>query len=108
MLTSSIASDQMGRTGLIGKVDNRTFERYGAALTMAGISALGQNSVQPNPSPLAQNSVNTFSNHLSQVTLDALKKNVDLAPIISIEAGTKIQIIPQTDIVLRKPLGEEK
>ena len=107
LLTDSIASDQMGRTGLIGKVDNRTFERYGAAFIISGISALGQNSVQPNQSPWVQNSVNIFSNNLSQVTLDAIKKNVDLRPIISIAAGTRIQIIPQTDIVFRKPLAEE-
>jgi type IV secretion system protein VirB10 len=107
LLTDSIASDQMGRTGLIGKVDNRTFERYGAAFIISGISALGQNSVQPNQSPWVQNSVNTFSNNLSQVTLEAIKKNVDLRPIISIAAGTRIQIIPQTDIVFRKPLAEE-
>lgn len=107
LLTDSIASDQMGRTGLIGKVDNRTFERYGAAFIISGISALGQNSVQPNQSPWVQNSVNTFSNNLSQVTLEAIKKNVDLRPIISIAAGTRIQIIPQTDIVFRKPVTEE-
>jgi type IV secretion system protein VirB10 len=107
LLTDSIASDQMGRTGLIGKVDNRTFERYGAAFIISGISALGQNSVQPNQPPWVQNSVNTFSNNLSQVTLEAIKKNVDLRPIISIAAGTRIQIIPQTDIVFRKPLLKE-
>jgi type IV secretion system protein VirB10 len=107
LLTDSIGSDQMGRTGLIGKVDNRTFERYGAAFIISGISALGQNSVQPNQPPWVQNSVNTFSNNLSQVTLEAIKKNVDLRPIISINAGTRIQIIPQTDIVFRKPMAEE-
>jgi type IV secretion system protein VirB10 len=107
LLTDSIASDQMGRTGLIGKVDNRTFERYGAAFIISGISALGQNSVQPNQSPWIQNSVNTLSNNLSQVTLEAIKKNIDLRPIISIAAGTRIQIIPQTDIVFRKPLAKK-
>lgn len=107
LLTDSSASDQMGRTGLIGKVDNRTFERYGAAFIISGISALGQNSVQPNQPPWIQNSVNTLSTNLSQVTLEAIKKNIDLRPIISINAGTRIQIIPQTDIVFRKPLLEE-
>lgn len=107
LLTDSITSDQMGRTGLIGKVDNRTFERYGAAFIISGISALGQNSVQPNQPPWVQNSVNTLSSNLSQVTLEAIKKNIDLRPIISIAAGTRIQIIPQTDIVFRKPLLEK-
>lgn len=103
-LTNAIASDQMGRTGLIGEVDNRVFERYGAAFIVSGISALAQSSVNQNQPPWVNNSANVLSNNLGQVTSEVIKQNLDLRPIISIKAGSRIQLIPQTDIILRKPI----
>jgi type IV secretion system protein VirB10 len=108
VLTQAIASDQMGRTGLIGEVDTRTFERYGAAFIVSGISALAQSGVNQNQAPWLNNTANILSNNLGQVTAEVIKQNIDLRPIISIKAGSRIQIIPQTDIVLRKPSLKEQ
>jgi type IV secretion system protein VirB10 len=61
-LQEATAADQAGRTGLIGDVDNRLWERYGAAFMVAGISALTQAG-----SNLTKNQVlNSSSNQLSQ------------------------------------------
>ena len=105
-LTEASASDQMGRTGVIGEVDNRNFERFGGAFLISGISALAQSGVNLNQSPWVNNSANTLSNNLGQVTREVIKQNIDLRPIITIEAGTKIQIIPETDIAFIKPIEE--
>lgn len=113
-LTNASTSDQMGRTGLIGDVDNRTFERYGGAFIVSGISALAQSGVNQNQGCLNQgfgsnvnNAATSLANNLGQVTSEVIKQNIDLRPIITIPAGSRIQIIPQTDIVLRKALKED-
>ena len=36
------AADQMGRAGMIGRIDSRIFERYGAPLLLSAISAAGR------------------------------------------------------------------
>ncbi len=114
LLTNAIASDQMGRSGFIGDVDNRTFERYGGAFIVSGISALAQAGINQNQGCCQEwwksglnNAGNVLANNLGQVTSEVIKQNIDLRPIISIPAGSRIQIIPQTDIVLRKPMTEE-
>jgi len=103
ILSGAIAADQMGRVGLIGEVDNRTFERYGAAFIMSAISALAQSGVNPDKQSWVVNSSTILSNNLGQVTSEVIKQNIDLRPIISIKAGSKIMIVLQSDIVLRKP-----
>lgn len=114
LLTNAIASDQMGRTGFIGDVDNRTFERYGGAFIVSGISALAQTGINQNQGCITQrwvsganNAATTLANNLGQVTSEVIKQNIDLRPIITIPAGSRIQIIPQIDIVLRKPVKEK-
>jgi len=108
LLTKAISADQMGRTGLIGEVDNRTFERYSGAFIISAMSALAQAGVNPKQTPGVQNAATTLSNNLGQVTAEVIKQNIDLRPIITIAAGSRIQIIPQTDIVLRKPIEERQ
>jgi type IV secretion system protein VirB10 len=106
VLTNATCSDQMGRSGLIGTVDNRVFERYGAAFIVSGISALAQSGVNQRQAPWMNQSANALSNNLGQVTSEVLQQTIDLRPIISIKAGSRVQLIPKVDIVLREP--EEK
>jgi len=111
-LSDAIVADQMGRTGLTGEVDNRTFETYAGAFVMSGISALAQSGVNqntPNYPNWRTNSQTIFSNNIGQVTAEVIKKNIDLRPIIYIKAGTRMQIRPRVDIVLKEPtLIDEK
>ena len=111
-LSDAIVADQMGRTGLTGEVDNRTFETYAGAFVMSGISALAQSGVNQNTQNYPNwrtNSQTIFSNNIGQVTAEVIKKNIDLRPIIYIKAGTRMQIRPRVDIVLKEPtLIDEK
>jgi len=106
-LSDAIVADQMGRTGLTGEVDNRTFETYAGAFVMSGISALAQSGVNQNTQNYPNwrtNSQTIFSNNIGQVTAEVIKKNIDLRPIIYIKAGTRMQIRPRVDIVLKEPI----
>lgn len=110
-LTDAIVADQMGRSGLTGDVDNRTFEIYAGAFIMSGISALAQSGVNQNAPSYPNwrsNSQTVFSNNIGQVTADVIRKNIDLRPIVYIKAGTRMQIRPRVDIVFKEPILEEQ
>ncbi len=102
-LHDSTAADQAGRTGLTGDLDQRMWERYGAAFMVAGISALTQAGANVAKNQTINASTNQLSQNIGQITADVMERHLDLAPILSIPAGTRIQILPTTDIVLRRP-----
>lgn len=102
-LTDATAADQMGRSGLVGDLDKRTLERYGAAFGVSLISALAQASTNLNKQEAFANATNQLSNNLGQVTQKALEENIDLMPILTIPQGARLQIIPMNDIVFKKP-----
>lgn len=103
LLTGAEAADQVARTGLVGEVDNRTWERYGTAITVSVISALAAAGGGLADNPLAEAGSVSLSQNLGQVTAKVLEQAVDLAPIVTVAAGSRIQIIPSTDIWIRKP-----
>ena len=101
-LGDATAADQMGRSGLVGNLDKRTLERYGAAFGVSLISALAQASTSLTKQEAFANATNQLSNNLGQVTQKVLEQNIDLTPILTIPQGARIQIIPMNDIVFKK------
>jgi type IV secretion system protein VirB10 len=103
-LTDAQGADQMARTGLIGDVDLRIWERYGSAFVVAAISSLASLGSQVSQSnQTVSQGGNALSQNLGQVTAKVLEQSVDLAPIVSVPAASRIQIIPRTDIWIREP-----
>lgn len=109
-LKESIAADQSGRTGLIGELDQRMWERYGAAFLISATASLAQAgsyaSEARSKSTLSQlltGASDEFSHNLSEATSQVIEQTINLNPILTIPPGSHIQIIPSTDIVLRHP-----
>lgn len=109
-LKESIAADQSGRTGLIGDLDQRVWERYGAAFLISATASLAQAGSYANQarsqstlSQLLTGASDEFSHNLSEATSQVIEQNINLAPILTIPPGSHIQIIPSSDIVLRHP-----
>ena len=102
-LTDAAGADQMARTGFIGTVDNRIWERYGTAFIVSVLSAASSLGSTQSTDPNVQRGGNALSQNLGQVTAKVLEQSVDLAPVVEVPAGSKIQIIPNTDIWLRRP-----
>ena len=98
-------SDQMGRTGVIGDVDNRVAERYGAAFLVSGLSALSQTSVKNNNEG-GQNASNILSNNLGQVTREIIRDGLDLKPILTAKAGDLVLLHPEADLIFKTPIEE--
>lgn len=102
-LTDAQGADQMGRNGLVGEIDYRLWHRYGGAFIVAGISAIAQAGSGMTKSRAVDQGVTNLSQNLAQVTSQFLEEAIDIKPIITVAAGTRIQIIPQHDIILKKP-----
>lgn len=107
-LKESIAADQSGRTGLIGELDQRIWEKYGAAFLISATASLAQagsyatqERSKDTLSQILTGATDEFSHNLSEVTSQVIEKNINLAPILMIPPGSHIQIIPSSDIVLR-------
>ncbi|RED44115.1 TrbI/VirB10 family protein [Aestuariispira insulae] len=102
------ATDAEGKVGLPGQIDNRMWERYGGAFVTSGISALaalGQASFDDEG--IADESAQSLSDNLGQITAKMLEENIDLAPIIKIAAGERMGIQLLRDIYIRRPKLEE-
>lgn len=99
------ATDAQAKVGLVGDVDNRTFEKYGTAFTVAGISALASigAGVADETVPGLDQGTSTLTDQLGQITASLIEQNVDLAPIITVAAGERVGIQFLRDIYLRRP-----
>jgi type IV secretion system protein VirB10 len=102
-LTDAQGADQMARTGFIGDVDLRTWERYGSAFIVSALSAMASASQNVTSNQATNNAGNALSQNLGQVTAKVLEQSVDLAPIVTVAAGSRIQIIPNVDLWIREP-----
>jgi len=107
LLTDAYAADQMARTGLIGKVDNRIWEKYSSSFIVAGISALAAAGADISETSLVRQAAGNLSVNLGNITTGLLNSHINLAPIVNVAAGSRLQIIPMTDIWLRSPLEKE-
>ncbi len=114
LLDNIVVADQMGKTGAVGVVDNRIYEKYGHAITMAGISGLSSYgsfalATSNNANLVALSpTLNETNDTLSDVTAQILDKTLDLAPIITVAKGTRIVLMPLNDIYITKEEYEEK
>ncbi|MBS0184781.1 MAG: TrbI/VirB10 family protein [Proteobacteria bacterium] len=107
LLTDAYAADQMARTGLIGKVDNRIWEKYSSSFIVAGISALAAAGADTSETSLVRQAAGNLSVNLGNITTGLLNSHINLAPIVNVAAGSRLQIIPMTDIWLRSPIENE-
>lgn len=99
-------ADAMGRSGITGDVDNKYFEKYGAALLISTLNAAGAMSIEVDN--LTQAIIlENYGSELSRVTGRILEENIDIAPTVSIPAGSRILISPLTDIWFREPEGNQ-
>ena len=97
------AADKMGRTGLIGDVDNRNWERYGLAFgtsLIGGLAGLGKSKVDGDE---YEEFWNRLSDNTTEITTKILEQYMDIAPIITIAQGEPILIRLAADIRLKHP-----
>ncbi|ODS09703.1 TrbI/VirB10 family protein [Vibrio scophthalmi] len=103
-LSDAYASDEIGQTGLSGHIDNRMFDKYGAAIVTATMSTLMQVAMSTSyeNSDITNSVVDNFGTDLGQVTAAMLADTVNLKPYAIVKSGTRLFIRPQTDIWLKE------
>jgi type IV secretory pathway VirB10-like protein len=101
--TDAQMADAMGRSGITGEVDNRNWDKYGMAVLVSMISAIGQLHV-PADSVNQKAAIDAFGRELSRVTADILQQSLDIKPRVTIPAGSRILISPIDDIWFKKPV----
>jgi len=124
----SIGTDDLGRAGVTGEVDNKYVERFGAAIMLSligGVSqfiaGLGQNQqVQNAPIQIVdpvtgqvttiqsqgnqtllnarQIGAQTVSQTLTQLAQEALRDSINIPPTVHVDQGTRIMIFVRRDL----------
>lgn len=110
---AATVGDVQGRGGISGEVDNRFWERYGTAFLLTGIStsvrfatALASSNSKNSPlGNVADKGSEELSQKLGEITASVLEQTVNIAPIVTISQGTRVQIRPAKDWYIRK-IGE--
>lgn len=103
-------TDAQGYLGVTGEVDTRFTERFGTAIVLAGISAAvrAATATSSNFESMADysDSLTTggeeLSKNLGNVAASALEQTVNLAPILKVAQGTRVQIRPSLDWYIAK------
>lgn len=105
--------NQQGHAGVTGSVDNRWWEKYGSAILLSTISSTvqGAASLATNPSggdsdnnaTAAQESAAQLSERFGEISASVLEQTVNLAPVIRIVQGTRVQIRPRFDWYIPDP-----
>jgi hypothetical protein len=93
--------DIMGRTGLPGTIDNRLWEKYGGALLMTAISVGSALAVPPDGR--FANAQGSLADNFGQITTQMLEEKLDLRPVITVPAGSRLNIIPLADLWFPRP-----
>lgn len=98
MITKASLSDQMGRAGLSGELDNRTWEKYGQTFMMSvlgGVAMMGADKIPDDDiGSLAQYTALNVIDTATQILDDTM----DLAPVVIIPSATRILLKPTVDI----------
>lgn len=99
IVINSELADQMGRSGLGGEVDTRFWDRYGLTLLISTINAVAQFAAKTSSGQAVL--YNTYGKDLSNISAKILEEQINIKPIITINAGTRILISPLQDIWFR-------
>ncbi len=106
-ISNASLSDQMGRAGISGEVDNRNWEKYGQTFVMSilgGVAMLGADKIpSTNVGTLAQYTALNVVDMATQI----LEKTIDLAPIVIIPSATRIILKPKVDINFKGDIKNE-
>lgn len=95
---ASPGTDELGRSGLQGKVNRHFFERFGAAILISVIDGVVQGAAQ---SSSDGNSVIYNPSTSSDVMTEVLKSTVNIRPTVTKRNGDRIQVLVARDLDFR-------
>ena len=85
-----------------GNLDNRTVDKYGPALLTTAIS-VGAALAVPQDNERFATAYETMADNLGEVAFQQLEDAIDLEPVMTIPAGTRMVIRPIVDLWFKNP-----
>lgn len=104
--------DLRGTSGVPSQVNNHYARLYGQAALLSIISAGAQLS-QPQQSNIlaaaspGQVAAGALGRELSQISMETIRRNMDVRPTLEVKTGTPFYIFLERDLVLKRPYGEQ-
>jgi type IV secretion system protein VirB10 len=95
----SPGTDELGRAGVTGTVNNHFWARFGAALLVSVIDGVIQGAATRQESTGSTLIVNPQGGQ--QVTDDILRNTINIPPTITINQGSRVQVIVARDVDFR-------
>jgi type IV secretion system protein VirB10 len=100
--------DLRGAAGIRSRVNNHTGRLYGQAILLSIMGAGAQLSQPRTSSVLAppsagQVAAGALGQELSQVSMETIRRNMDVRPTLQVRAGTPFSIFLERDLVLEGP-----
>ena len=95
----SPGTDELGRSGLTGDVNNHFWARFGAALLVSVIDGVIQGAAARQASSGSTLIVNPQGGQ--QVTADILRNSINIPPTITVNQGSRVQVIVARDVDFR-------
>jgi type IV secretion system protein VirB10 len=96
---ASAGSDELGRSGLPGKVNRHFFERFGAAILVSVIDGAVQAAVQSQSE--GDDTVVVSPTTSSQVMTEVLKSTISIPPTVVKPQGDRIAVVVARDLDFR-------
>lgn len=105
--------DLRGASGVRSEVNNHYGRLYGQAVLLSIIGAGAQLS-QPQqanvlvPSSAGQVAAGALGQELSRISMETIRRNMDVRPTLEVEAGTPFYIFLERDLVLDEPYADRR
>lgn len=98
----SYGADQLGRSGVTGKVNSRWGQKFAAAALVSIFAAAPQIAAQDINDEDVRDTVSEIGANLADTLADSLKPYIELKPIIKVKQGTLITVIVNQDIEIHQ------
>jgi type IV secretion system protein VirB10 len=95
----SLGTDELGRSGVPGSVDNHFSERFGAAILISLIDSGAQ--ALANSSSSGNGAVVVNPNRATDVMTEVLRSTLSIPPTISVPQGVRLQVLVARDVDFR-------
>ncbi len=103
---SALMADAMGRAGVGGDVNNKYFEKYGLAFMVASMNALAGSQIVTGDAN-QQIVIENYGREIGQLSNTILNENINIKPVVTVPAGSRVLISPLVDIWFQEPKGKE-
>jgi type IV secretion system protein VirB10 len=95
----SLGTDQLGRSGVSGSVDNHFSERFGAAILISLIDAGAQ--ALANSTSNGNGAVVVNPSGATNIMTEVLRSTISIPPTISVPQGARLQVLVARDVDFR-------